>query len=113
MNSDGLKLNALGTSEHLLRRCRSAGFLNKFYAELTAGETVTLMFSFRCAASRRRCERGMDLFWKALIIFLHHDALAEGLLQAGPASTDICGACFFDSEEIGSETRDGAAGKLL
>lgn len=39
-------------------------------------------------------------------------AVAEGLLYAGD-SEDICVACFFNNEEVGSETREGACGNFL
>lgn len=39
-------------------------------------------------------------------------AVAEGLVNAGSCE-DICVACFFNNEEIGSETREGACGNFL
>lgn len=39
-------------------------------------------------------------------------ALVEGLRNASESSLHLCGAFFFDNEEIGSETRSGAAGNF-
>lgn len=39
-------------------------------------------------------------------------ALVEGLRNAPESSLHLCGAFFFDNEEIGSETRSGAAGNF-
>lgn len=115
VNSDGLKLNA---QEHLNACFAAAGapdFEQILRRELAAGETL-LDFDVQFFDAQPAAVGGADGEWiysGRLDNLSSCDALAEGLLQAGPASTDICGACFFDSEEIGSGTRDGAAGNFL
>ena len=40
-------------------------------------------------------------------------AIAEAIVNAEPAENDCLVACFFNNEEVGSTTREGAAGNFL
>lgn len=115
VNSDGLKLNA---QEHLNACFAAAGapdFAEVLRKELAEGETL-LDFDVQLFDAQPAAAGGINGEWiysGRLDNLSSCDALLEGMLQTSAAAADICGTCFFDSEEIGSETRDGAAGNFL
>lgn len=117
VNQDGLKVNPQTDLDVLWG---SAGmdaphFEDALRRELSAGEEM-LDFDIRFFDAQPASKGGFDDEWvySGRIDNLSScHAIAEAIVDASPNENDICVACFFDNEEVGSVTREGAGGNFL
>lgn len=115
VNADGLKLNPQEHLDACFAEASSPDFTEELKKGLAPDETL-LDFDLQLFDTQKAAFGGANQEWiysGRLDNLSSCDALVNGLVAADESACDICGACFFDSEEVGSKTRDGAAGNFL
>lgn len=112
VNENGFCVNA----ETQLNACFSSD-LEKSFADVLAekvGETV-IDFEMQLFDAQPAALGGLSREWiysGRLDNLLSCEAILSGLLEARTDAENVRGAFFFNNEEIGSESRDGAAGNF-
>ncbi len=112
VNENGFCVNA----ETQLNACFSSNF-EKSFADVLAekvGETV-IDFEMQLFDAQPAALGGLSREWiysGRLDNLLSCEAILAGLLEARADAENVRGAFFFNNEEVGSESRDGAAGNF-
>ena len=116
VNQDGLKVNPQTDLDVLWS---GSGYSKKFVetlqAELGSGERL-LDFDVQLFDAQAANVGGMDDEWiysGRLDNLSSCHAIAEAMLSAEALENDFVVAAFFNNEEVGSNTREGAAGNFL
>ncbi|MCQ2122598.1 MAG: M18 family aminopeptidase [Fibrobacter sp.] len=116
VNQDGLKVNPQTDLDVLWS---GSGYSRKFVetlqAELGSGERL-LDFDVQLFDAQAANVGGMDDEWiysGRLDNLSSCHAIAEAMLSAEALENDFVVAAFFNNEEVGSNTREGAAGNFM
>lgn len=116
VNQDGLKVNPQTDLDVLWS---GSGYSKKFVetlqAELGSGERL-LDFDVQLFDAQAANVGGMDDEWiysGRLDNLSSCHAIAEAMLSAEALENDFVVAAFFNNEEVGSNTREGAAGNFM
>ena len=115
VNQDGLKVNSQTDFDALFTANQTTKFVNVLRSELAEGERL-LDFDVQLFDSQVAVYGGLENEWVysgRLDNLSSCHAIAEALLTAEPAADDVCVACFVNNEEVGSVSRDGAAGNFV
>lgn len=117
VNQDGLKVNPQVDFNVLWKSSmgESVKFAEVLQRELADGETL-LDFEAQLFDAQPANLGGLNDEWiysGRLDNLSSCHAVAEGLTAAMPLANDVCVGCFFNNEEVGSETREGASGNFL
>lgn len=117
VNQDGLKVNPQTDFEVLWKAagCGLQNFRDALAQELAPGE-VLLDFDVQFFDAQPANAGGMDNEWVysgRIDNLTSCHAIAEAIVAAGAPEKDIVVAAFFNNEEVGSETREGAGGNFL
>lgn len=112
VNENGFCVNA----ETQLNACFSSDFEKSFADALVekVGETV-IDFEMQLFDAQPAALGGLSREWiysGRLDNLLSCEAILAGLLEARADAENVRGAFFFNNEEVGSESRDGAAGNF-
>ena len=122
VNQEGLKVNPqtdfdalwCGASESV--SAQATKFVDALRSELAADENL-LDFDMQLFDAQPASKGGFNDEWiysGRLDNLSSCHAVAEGLLQADfSLMNDVCVAAFFNNEEVGSNSREGAAGEIL
>ena len=95
--------------------CGLQNFRDALAQELAPGE-VLLDFDVQFFDAQPANAGGMDNEWVysgRIDNLTSCHAIAEAIVSAGAPEKDIAVAAFFNNEEVGSETREGAGGNFL
>lgn len=112
VNEDGFTVNPQTQMNVCFSQKESRKFLNVL--EENVGEKI-VDFEMQFFDAQPAALGGLEKEWiysGRLDNLLSCEAILSGLREASAESENFRGAFFFDSEEIGSETRDGAAGNF-
>ncbi|MCF0222416.1 MAG: M18 family aminopeptidase [Fibrobacter sp.] len=123
VNQEGLKVNpqtdldALWCAASGCASAKDAGakFVDALQAELLEGERL-LDFDIQLFDAQGANAGGFNGEWiysGRLDNLSSCHAIAQGILQAKPDENDFLIAAFMNNEEVGSNTREGAAGNFL
>ena len=117
VNQDGLKVNPQVDFNVLWKSSKNGTvkFADVLRRELAEGETL-LDFEVQLFDAQPANFGGLNDEWiysGRLDNLSSCHAVAEAIAHAEPLENDVCVACFFNNEEVGSETREGAAGNFL
>jgi aspartyl aminopeptidase len=117
VNQDGLKVNPQTDFEVLWKAagCGLQNFRDALAQELAPGE-VLLDFDVQFFDAQPANAGGMCDEWVysgRIDNLTSCHAIAEAIVSAGAPEKDIAVAAFFNNEEVGSETREGAGGNFL
>lgn len=115
VNQDGLKVNPQVDLDALWNGEDSAKFVQMLQSQLGAGETL-LDFDVQLFDAQGANKGGMNDEWiysGRLDNLSSCHAVASALLETESCETDFAVAAFFNNEEVGSTTREGASGNFL
>ena len=123
VNQDGLKVNPqidfnalwAGASESNVSENRKNLFVKALEKELPAGARL-IDFDVQLFDAQPANRGGFNDEWiysGRLDNLSSCHAIAEAIVSAKSAENDCLVACFFNNEEVGSNTREGAAGNFL
>ena len=123
VNQDGLKVNPqidfnalwAGASESNVSENRKNLFVKALEKELPAGARL-IDFDVQLFDAQPANRGGFNDEWiysGRLDNLSSCHAIAEAIVGAKSAENDCLVACFFNNEEVGSTTREGAAGNFL
>jgi len=117
VNQDGLKVNPQTDFEVLWKAagCGLQNFRDALAQELAPGEEL-LDFDVQFFDAQLANAGGMDNEWVysgRIDNLTSCHAIAEAIVAADTPEKDIVVAAFFNNEEVGSETREGAGGNFL
>ena len=117
VNQDGLKVNPQTDFEVLWKAagCGLQNFRDALAQEIAPGEEL-LDFDVQFFDAQPANAGGMDNEWVysgRIDNLTSCHAIAEAIVSAGVPEKDIAVAAFFNNEEVGSETREGAGGNFL
>jgi aspartyl aminopeptidase len=123
VNQDGLKVNPqidfnalwAGASESNVSENRKNLFVKALEKELPAGARL-IDFDVQLFDAQPANRGGFNDEWiysGRLDNLSSCHAIAEAIVGAKSAESDCLVACFFNNEEVGSNTREGAAGNFL
>ena len=115
VNQDGLKVNPQTDLNALWTSREGAKFVEALQKELPAGANL-LDFDVQFFDAQPAQLGGLDNEWiysGRLDNLSSCHAVATAMACAPVPEKDYLVACFFNNEEVGSETREGAAGNFL
>ena len=115
VNQDGLKVNPQTDLNALWTAREGARFVDALQKELPEGATL-LDFDVQLFDAQPAQLGGLDNEWiysGRLDNLSSCHAVASAMACAPVPEKDILVAAFFNNEEVGSETREGAAGNFL
>ena len=115
VNQDGLKVNPQTDLNALWTSREGAKFVDALQKELPEGATL-LDFDVQLFDAQPAQPGGLDNEWiysGRLDNLSSCHAVAVAMANAPVPEKDYLVACFFNNEEVGSETREGAAGNFL
>lgn len=115
VNQDGLKVNPQTDLDALWCASSGIGFVDCLRRELCEDEKL-LDFDVQLFDAQPANIGGFNDEWVysgRLDNLSSCHAVAQALLNAECADNDVCMACFFNNEEVGSGTREGAAGNFI
>lgn len=117
VNQDGLKVNPQTDFDVLWKAagCGLQNFRDALEQELAPGEEL-LDFDVQFFDAQPANAGGMDNEWVysgRIDNLTSCHAIAEAIVAADTPEKDIVVAAFFNNEEVGSETREGAGGNFL
>lgn len=115
VNQDGLKVNPQTDLDVLWSSGESAKFVEMLKSCLDEGETL-LDFDVQLFDAQAANKGGMNdewIFSGRLDNLSSCHAVAQAMLDSCACETDFAVAAFFNNEEVGSTTREGAAGIFL
>ena len=117
VNQDGLKVNPQTDFDVLWKQAGSGEqtFRDALARELAPGEEL-LDFDVQFFDAQPANAGGMDDEWVysgRIDNLTSCHAVAEAIIGTKTPETDIAVAAFFNNEEVGSETREGAGGNFL
>ena len=115
VNQDGLKVNPQTDLNALWTSSEGARFADSLQKELPEGAKL-LDFDVQLFDAQPAQLGGLDCEWiysGRLDNLSSCHAVATAMVNAPVPENDILVAAFFNNEEVGSETREGAAGNFL
>lgn len=115
VNQDGLKVNPQTDLDALWSGNKSAKFVDMLQSTLAEGEKL-LDFDVQLFDAQGANKGGMDDEWiysGRLDNLSSCHAVAQSMLDSKALENDFIVAAFFNNEEVGSTTREGAGGNFL
>ena len=115
VNQDGLKVNPQTDLNALWTSCDGAKFVDALQREVPAGGKL-LDFDVQLFDAQEAQLGGLEDEWVysgRLDNLSSSHAVAEAMANAENLETDFVVAAFFNNEEVGSATREGAGGNFL
>ena len=115
VNQDGLKVNPQTDLDALWSGATGEKFEETLQRELPEGAKL-LDFDVQLFDAQKAARGGMHDEWiysGRLDNLSSCHAIAEAFIAAKPLENDFAVACFFNNEEVGSTTREGAGGNFL
>ena len=115
VNQDGLKVNPQTDLDALWSMVTGEKFEETLQRELPEGAKL-LDFDVQLFDAQKAARGGMHDEWiysGRLDNLSSCHAIAEAFIAAEPLENDFAVACFFNNEEVGSTTREGAGGNFL
>lgn len=115
VNQDGLKVNPQTDLDALWSAAGAVKFSSVLQAELAAGDRL-LDFDVQLFDAQSASVGGFNDEWiysGRLDNLSSCHAIAEAMLQAPSMDEDYSISAFFNNEEVGSTTREGAGGNFL
>lgn len=115
VNQDGLKVNPQTDLDALWSVVTGEKFEETLQAELPEGAKL-LDFDVQLFDAQKAARGGMHDEWiysGRLDNLSSCHAIAEAFIASEPLENDFAVACFFNNEEVGSTTREGAGGNFL
>lgn len=115
VNQDGLKVNPQTDLDALWSVVTGEKFEDTLRAEIPEGAKL-LDFDVQLFDAQKAARGGFHDEWiysGRLDNLSSCHAIAEALIASEPLENDFAVACFFNNEEVGSTTREGAGGNFL
>lgn len=115
VNQDGLKVNPQTDLDALWSVVTGEKFEDTLRAEIPEGAKL-LDFDVQLFDAQKAARGGFHDEWiysGRLDNLSSCHAIAEAFIASEPLENDFAVACFFNNEEIGSTTREGAGGNFL
>jgi aspartyl aminopeptidase len=115
VNQDGLKVNPQTDLDALWSGITGEKFEETLQRELPEGAKL-LDFDVQLFDAQKAARGGIHDEWiysGRLDNLSSCHAIAEAFIAAEPLENDFAVACFFNNEEVGSTTREGAGGNFL
>ena len=115
VNQDGLKVNPQTDLDALWSVVTGEKFEETLQRELPEGAKL-LDFDVQLFDAQKAARGGMHDEWiysGRLDNLSSCHAIAEAFIATKPLENDFAVACFFNNEEVGSTTREGAGGNFL
>jgi aspartyl aminopeptidase len=115
VNQDGLKVNPQTDLDALWSVVTGEKFEDTLRAEIPEGAKL-LDFDVQLFDAQKAARGGFHDEWiysGRLDNLSSCHAIAEAFIASEPLENDFAVACFFNNEEVGSTTREGAGGNFL